>query len=381
MRRGLLLLLLVIIAVAGYLGTLISRDPGYVLVAYDGYSMQTSLWVLVGLLLGIFLAGYLLIRSFKLFRYDGGAVWGWREAKKAARTSRLTQKGLRLLTEGEFNRARKFLDGAGVDSDAKGINFLSAARAANNQGDDEARETYLRQAVEVNPALSRAAIVLTAELALRRRDAAAALDALDSIKLNRYTTELKLQALKMNDDWRVSLDALPGLRKLLETEPFENEIALTGLRAEAGNDAELNALFKTLGPSTRNAPEVLSQYVKSLGYKAHAEPLLRAAIKKSWDSDYVSLYGDADFDTLKTRRKAAEGWLKLHAGDPALHYCLGCLYELSNEPNMARESFTRSVELGGARKAHEKLGLLLAHNGDYERSSQYFKRALSMGID
>ncbi len=380
MRRG-LLLLLVIIAIAGYLGTLISRDPGYVLVAYDGYSMQTSLWVLVGLLLGIFLAGYLLIRSFKLFRYGGSAVWGWREAKQEARTSRLTQKGLRLLTEGEFNRARKFLDGADIDSAAKGINFLSAARAANNQGDDEARETYLRQAVEVNPALSRAAIILAAELALRRRDAAAALDALDSIKLNHYTAELKLQALKMNDDWRVSLGALPGLRKLLETEPFENEIALTGLRAEAGNDAELNALFKTLGPSTRNAPEVLSQYVKSLGYKAPAEPLLRAAIKKSWDSDYVSLYGDADFDTLKTRRKAAEGWLKLHEGDPALHYCLGCLYELSNEPNMARASFTRSVELGGARKAHEKLGLLLAHNGDYERSSQYFKVALSMGVD
>ncbi|MCS5581886.1 MAG: heme biosynthesis protein HemY, partial [Pseudomonadales bacterium] len=102
MKRG-LLLLLVIIAVAGYLGTLIARDPGYVLVAYDGYSMQTSLWVLVGLFLGFFLAAYLLFRSFNLFRYGSGVVREWREAKKEARTSRLAQKGLRLLTEGEFD--------------------------------------------------------------------------------------------------------------------------------------------------------------------------------------------------------------------------------------------------------------------------------------
>ena len=376
MKRG-LLLLLVVIAVAGYLGTLIARDPGYVLVAYDGYSMQTSLWVMVGLFLVLCLAAYLLFRSVNVFRYGSGVVSEWREAKREARTSRLTQKGLRLLTEGEFDRARKFLDGAGEDSDAKGINFLSAARAADNQGDHLARETYLRRAVETDPSLSRAATVLSAELALRREDPVAALTALESIKLNGYAADLKRQALKMNDDWRTSMAALSGLRKLLDTGSFEHEVALTGLRAEAGNDVELNALFKSLGANVRNSREVLSQYVKSLSYKAHAEPLLRAAIKRSWDSGYVSLYGDADFDTLKARRKAAEGWLKLHEEDPALHYCLGCLYELSNEPNLARESFTRSVELGESPQAHEKLGLLLEQNGEFESSTQHFRLALS----
>ena len=84
------------------------------------------------------------------------------------------------------------------------------------------------------------------------------------------------------------------------------------------------------------------------------------------------------FNKLKVRRKAAEGWLKLHDEDPDHHYCLGCLYELSNEPNMARESFTRSVELGGSLKGHEKLGLLLAHNGEFESSAQHLKLALSL---
>ena len=376
MKRG-LLILLIVISVAGYLGTLIARDPGYVLVAYDGYSMQTSLWVLVGLFLGFFLAAYLLFWSVSFFRYSSGVVREWSVEKKEARTSRLIRKGLTLLAEGEFDRARKFLDRSVENTDAKGMNFLSAARAANNQGDHQGRETYLRQAVAADPSLSRAAIVLSAELALRRRDPAVALTALNSIKLNSYAAEMKIQALKMNDDWRVSMAALPGLRKLLEIEPFENEIALTGLRAEAGNDAQLNALFKSLGANARESREVFSQYVQSLSYKAHAEPLLRAAIKRSWNSAYVLLYGDADFDTLKARRKAAEGWLKEHEEDSALHYCLGCLYERSDEACMARASFARAVELGGSHKGHEKLGLLLAQNGEFESSSKHLRLALS----
>ena len=375
MKRG-LLILLVVVAIAGYLGTLIARDPGYVLVAYDGYSMQTSLWVLVGLFLGFFLAAYLLFWSVSFFSRGSGVVRKWSAAKKEARTSMLTRKGLTLLVEGEFDRARKFLDRPCENSDHKGMNFLSAARAANNQGDNKGRETYLRQAVETDPSLSRAAIVLSAELALSRRDPAAALAALNSIKLNSYAAEMKVQALKMSGDWRVSLKALPGLRQLLKIESFENEIALTGLRAEAGNDTQLVALFKSLGANTRNSREVLLQYVKSLSYKAHAETLLRSAIKRSWDSDYVSLYGDADCDPLKVRRKAAEGWLKEHEQDPALHYCLGCLYELSNESSMARKSFTRSVELGGSHKSHEKLGFLLAKNREFESSSQHLRLAL-----
>ncbi len=70
MKRG-LLLLLVVIAVAGYLGTLIARDPGYVLLAYDGYSMQTSLWVLVGLFLGFFLAATGRLFALALFLNAG----------------------------------------------------------------------------------------------------------------------------------------------------------------------------------------------------------------------------------------------------------------------------------------------------------------------
>ena len=46
--------LLIVIIFAGILGTLIARDPGYILIVYQDYSLQTSLWV------GLFLYGFCL---------------------------------------------------------------------------------------------------------------------------------------------------------------------------------------------------------------------------------------------------------------------------------------------------------------------------------
>jgi len=49
--RKLLFLLVIMMAVGGVLGLLMRQDSGYVLVAYNGITIETSLWVLVALLI------------------------------------------------------------------------------------------------------------------------------------------------------------------------------------------------------------------------------------------------------------------------------------------------------------------------------------------
>ena len=44
-----MIFLLVIIALAAWLGTLAAKDPGYVLVSYDGATLQSGLWVMLAL--------------------------------------------------------------------------------------------------------------------------------------------------------------------------------------------------------------------------------------------------------------------------------------------------------------------------------------------
>ncbi len=59
MKLG-LLLVVVAVVLGGLIGTLVVRDPGYILVSYADMAVETSLWF--GLL--VLLALYLLIRSF-----------------------------------------------------------------------------------------------------------------------------------------------------------------------------------------------------------------------------------------------------------------------------------------------------------------------------
>ena len=42
-----LLIITASMLLAGFLGTLIAKDPGYVLVSYRDYIIQTSLWILL----------------------------------------------------------------------------------------------------------------------------------------------------------------------------------------------------------------------------------------------------------------------------------------------------------------------------------------------
>lgn len=376
MKRVLIIFLLVAVA-AGYLGTLVARDPGYVLVSYGAYSMQTSLWVLIGLVILITVAGYVFARSFSLLRRSGSMVVDWQTRRKVERATRLTDKGMRLLAEGEYERAIQFLESGSDNNTSKGLNYLAAARAANDLNEHESRESFLRLAEECDPELGRARAVVTAELALSRGDSEAALSALEPIKSNTHVEQLRHQAMLGQQGWQNKMKVASELRRSDKprAEALEEQAAIEALSAST-EDKELNTLYKSLSPGVRQQPAVIASYVEALDYKAHAEPLLRSAIRKSWNPDLVELYGESDFDSLKQRRKTAEGWLKKHGDDPALHYCLGRLYELSNEENMARESYSRSVELGGPRKANEKLGMLLAKNGDFERSSEQLQQVL-----
>ena len=47
--KRLVIISLCCVLFAGWLGTLVSRDPGYVLIAYQDYRFQTSLWIMVAL--------------------------------------------------------------------------------------------------------------------------------------------------------------------------------------------------------------------------------------------------------------------------------------------------------------------------------------------
>ena len=59
--RRVLIYLVIALVVGGAVGTLMSRDPGYVLVSYADMSLETSLWfALLALIVGYFLLRFII---------------------------------------------------------------------------------------------------------------------------------------------------------------------------------------------------------------------------------------------------------------------------------------------------------------------------------
>ena len=128
-----LLALVFVVVFAGYLGTLVARDPGYVLIAYGEYSMQTSLWFLLALLLAGITLGYIFLKVAGIIRRVPANYVEWRFHQRSKRSIGLLTKGYRLLLEGENKRALKFLDSGTLDEEAKALNYLAAACAADQR--------------------------------------------------------------------------------------------------------------------------------------------------------------------------------------------------------------------------------------------------------
>ncbi len=370
--------LFIVVVLAGWLGTLIARDPGYVLIAYEDYTLQTSFWVLIALLVVIGLVISATLGLISWLRSTPLVYAGWNEDRKTARGSKLTQKGLTLLMEGESARARKYLDSGAENSSAKSINYLAAARAADETGDAVARETYLRLSVENDADLKSARDMTEAELAFARGDYLACLAALAETRTNKRVVRLKQASLAALKEWRGMLELLPTLVKSDKSAAKEYEVsaAKLGFAELRGDNAELKELFKSLSSDAKINEEVLVAYVDGLADTELAEPVIRQAIRQKFYGSLVERYGDLSSGSLKTRRKTAESWLKHHGDEAALHYCLGAIYEQSGEKEKARESLLKSLAIRPGPRANKRLANLYAVEGDLVSSNEHLRLAL-----
>src|SRR5690606_18634384 len=115
----------------------VARDPGYVLLAHGRHTIETSL--LVGLLAMVLFFLFL----YWLWRFLRWALDPLRGQRKA--NSR-TIRGLIAFAEGDWHNAEKLMAKGAAGNDIALINYLTAAQAAHEQGEEDRRDDYLRLA-------------------------------------------------------------------------------------------------------------------------------------------------------------------------------------------------------------------------------------------
>ncbi len=381
MKTGLLLLIAAVV-LGGLVGTLMLRDPGYVLVSYAGFALETSLWFALLLLFVAYLVvrvlAYVMVRLLR-----GKSLFGaWRAERGQRSADRQTLRGLLLQAEGQPDAARQLLTEAGSNATLPFVNYLQAAQAAHESGDAEGRDELLDRADASTPG-ARAAVLLTRARMLfdeeRWRDCRATLREVREMNPRHpFMLDLLRQCHERLEDWQAAIDLLPDLRR---ARAVDGE-TLQALERRAwshrlGGDDFADA-WQSLPKELRRDPELTAAHAGRLaatGEVVAAERAVRKGLERNWHPALLDLYGRIPSPNLKRQMAAAEGWLADHPDDAALHLALGRMAMMSGAWSRAREHLQASLRLEPSNAAHAELGRLLTHLGEFIQGNEHLAKA------
>ena len=378
-------LLAAALVIGGLVGTLIVRDPGYVLVAYGDTTFETSLWfgfftlAVLGLLL--YGVGYVAVRTLR----GSSDISQWFVRRRQTVARRKTLSGLLQMAEGEWSSAKKTLLSVAAEAETPLINYLNAARAAHELDDVDERDRLLRLAHETTPGSKFAVALTQAQLHQDKGQWEQCLAALIQLRKespkHRLVLSMLLRCYHELQDWEALQDLVPELVKLKIGDPdellsiereswlarLERVWASSELAAHAGNT--WNAIPKRL----KSEPALVEQYVELLyagGAKQEAESILRNAISADWREESIDRYGRLNVDPA-SQIAAAEKWLKDRPNNPVLLLALGRLCMMDQAWDKAREYFEASLRLARTPDVYGELGRLCISLGDTERGGEY----------
>lgn len=396
-RVYLLLAVLVVAAGLALLGLAIAEHKGYVLFAYPGFRYESSLWAFLALVAVVWLLAYLLRLALRLMITSGGLVNPWSRLHRRRRVRLAAELGFLDLAEGRWARALRHLRRAAEDEPQPLMYYLGAARAAHHLGQHQDSDGLLEQALNRQPQAELAVALTHAELQLARGQADAALDTLQAMRERHPGHHLVLRQLQQlylqRGDWSALLGLLPELRKEkalgdaelaeLERQAWRGRLMAIG-QDEGASETALSSLahaWQQLSSAQRHEPQLLGVYaeqLRRLGAEGEAEALLHAALKRSYDSHLVRLYGLLRGRDPARQLEAAEGWLKQHPEDAGLLLTLGRLCLQNQLWGKAKAYFESSLAFQRHPETCAELARLLAQLGEVEQSNRLFQEGLGL---
>lgn len=179
MLRTLFLMLLVLAGLI--LGPYIAGNQGYVRIETASKVYEMSIVMLVVffavLMACLYLLEWVVTRFIRLSR-DSYQWFGNRKRKKAQKQ---TLEGLMKMTEGDYSKAEKLISKNAKHSDEPVLNFIKAAEAAQQRGDELAANKHLIEAAKLAGPNSVAVELARTRLLLQQGKLPAARSAVDSL--------------------------------------------------------------------------------------------------------------------------------------------------------------------------------------------------------
>lgn len=377
---------LALLALAGALAMqVLIDDPGFVLVRYRGYDIETTV---AG---GVLLLGLLLCALGVLWMLARLPFRAWRRYRARQARTRFGD-GLDALHRGRYAQAEPMLVAAAQESRLATPAWIAASEAALARGDRDAALAHLqrignddtRAIAEADLAAreGRAADVLALLTPLvaaspERRDAPAP----RALALHADA----LAALGRHAEARAALAAMRRQQALPDTALAERERAWTLLALRDAVDADaLGELWDGLPETLRQTPEVVLAHADracELRWEDTAEVAIAHALDARWDEALAARYGALptsrpDPAVLERRRLRAAAWLDAHPASPGALLGLARILLAQGQWPQAEPLLHRAIAQGAGGPAWESLGDGFARDGDDSRARLCYANAL-----
>ena len=381
------LVVLGLIALAAY-G--VSRHPGYVLISYQGFRYESTLWFFLGLLVVVLIVLWLLRLVVRLLLLSNP----WSGFNRHRRAGKSAELGMQALAEDQWSSALGHLKKAAANSKRPLPLLLGAARAANHLDQTEERDALLNTALQQKPGAELAIELERAKLQEANGDFSGALKSLQGIHRHYpHHKGLNLRLLRLLERlhrWPDIFALLPALRKFRKEEEvlalqrqawqgYLRDIQASPATTEA-NPAQLASIWKQL-PALHDEPAMVVAYANALhclGADDNAEQLLRKAARAQYRPEYAEVYGRLASSDPAGQLKQAERWLPEHAQDPALLRCLGRLSQACSLWGKARDYLQSSLNFARQPETCVELARLLDQMGEPEASQRMFLESLAL---
>ena len=388
-------LLVVIVVLACIL--LVKDHPGFVLIKYREYSLETTLaFGIVAIAVAVVLV-YLVLKILRLFWRIPDSMKRQSQGRRYEKSRKLLNQGLIDLAEGRFDQAEKNLIKLVEFSESPLLHYLAAARAAQQQGKHDARDQYLKAAHEARPEAEIAIGVTQAELQLSHKQTEQALATLNHLHsiAPKHDHVLKLLARLYFEqkDWQSLMEILPNVRKKklikenkLKTMESRTYRGCLDQAVQSGGKDAIDKFWNTIPRNQHSDADLLLHYLELLNQHGiasqQAEQLFVKALDSQWDNRLINLYGQFESSDSSQQLQKAEGWLNDYGQNEFLLLALGRICIRSKLWGKAQGYLEASI---GVRQMPENC-LALAelfdqHLQQPEKAAEYYRSGLHSCVE
>jgi HemY protein len=389
---------LIALAIGAWLYLVLGDDPGYVLVSFGTWSVETTLVALVLFLMFLAVLAWgiwkliSMLNPLGLFRGD---AWfsADRRRKVAAAES---EEGLRLMLLGHWQDAYKLLVEHSARTDNPVFNYLAASLAAWQRSDDASWNYCLEQAARHSQKPNPGIKAVKALLEFRSGKTEQSLAILLALDKEAPGSPFVLSMLKTIyhsvNDWN-KLDALlPQLEKHKVVDADELHMLrekiggyrLLCLNTVNGRAPALQEQWDALDKKLRRSEEIVLIYIdKLLEYSRYEEALAQASIflKHQWSDSVVLKTGYIETPEPGSLLILLEKWVKSRPTNAPLMLSLGRASLRNRLWGKAREYFESALRFSKSTplsaEANAELARLLDHMGEHAQSASLYRKALT----